>query len=100
MVLAVTSEVRSGVQGRPSHGEDAARSRHADMGDGTQAGLCVGAARSGLHGGVCELHSALLRALDTPDAGERWARGEKVFADCRVPVEYCGPGLPLPVLRQ
>ena len=56
--------------------------------------------QSGLVGNTYELHSALLRALDTPDVAERWARGEDVFAGCKVPVECLGSGLSLPVLRQ
>ena len=31
-----------------------------------------------------ELHSALQRALDTPDAARRWVQGEDVFAGCTV----------------
>jgi hypothetical protein len=56
-------------------------------GRGVQTGLCIGAIRSGLDGRTYELHSALLRALDTPDAAERWARGEDVFAGCKEPRE-------------
>ncbi len=33
-------------------------------------------------GAFYEMHSAVLCALDAPDAGERWARGEAVFAAC------------------
>jgi hypothetical protein len=29
-----------------------------------------------------ELEAAVLCALETPDAAERWARGERVFAGC------------------
>jgi len=69
-------------------------------GRGVQAGLCIGAAQSGLDDNTYELHSALLRALDTPDAEQRWARGEDVFAGCKVPTECSGSGVSLPVLRQ
>lgn len=69
-------------------------------GRGVQAGLCIGAGQSGLDGKTYELHSALLRALDTPDAEERWACGEDVFAGCKVTVECSGSVLSLPVLRQ
>ncbi len=69
-------------------------------GRGVQAGLCAGVVQSGLDGNTYELHSALLRALDTPDAEERWARGEDVFAGCKEPVERRGSGLSLPVLGQ
>ena len=67
---------------------------------GEQAGLCVGVGQSGLDGNTYELHSALLRAFDTPDAEERWARGEDVFAGCRVVVECPASVLSLPVLSQ
>lgn len=56
-------------------------------GRGAQRGLCVGTFRLGLGAKTYELHSALLRALDTPDAEERWARGEDVFAGCKEPRE-------------
>lgn len=99
MVFAVTGEVRSGVQGRPGYGKGTDRS-HRVTGGARAAGLCVGSARSGFDGRTYELHSALLRALDTLDTEERWARGEDVFAECRVPAECLGSGLSLPVLRQ
>ena len=70
------------------------------MGRGAQAGLSLGASQSGVDGNTYELHSALLRALDTPDAEERWARGEDVFAGCSVVAESPRSGLSLPVLRQ
>ena len=56
-------------------------------GRGAQTGLCVGAFRLGLGAKTCELHSPVLRALDTPDAVERWARGEDMFAGCKEPRE-------------
>lgn len=40
---------------------------------------------------IYELHGAVLRALDTPDAGVRWARGEEVFAGCKLSVGNPGP---------
>jgi len=70
------------------------------VGRGAQAGLCLGAGHSGLDGRTYELHGALLRALDTPDAEERWARGEDVFAGCKVVVDCPDSNLPLPVLGQ
>ena len=69
-------------------------------GRGVQTGLCIGAIRSGLDGRTYELPGALLRALDTPDAEERWARGEDVFAGCKVVVNCPDSNLPLPVLGQ
>ncbi len=52
------------------------------------AALCVaiglrdGCKKARLDGTSFELHHALRRVLDTPDAAERWARGADVFAGC------------------
>ena len=52
------------------------------------AGMCVSiglrdaCAKADLDGTFYELHHALRRVMDTPDAAERWARGEAVFAGC------------------
>lgn len=37
----------------------------------------------GLDGNVYELNHALVVALDTGDAAERWSRGERAFENCR-----------------
>lgn len=47
-------------------------------------GLAEGCQQARLDGKSYELHSLLLRALETPEAAERWARGEDVFAGCTV----------------
>ena len=47
-------------------------------------GVAQGVKQSRLDGASYELHSVLRRALDTPDATERWLRGETVFAGCTV----------------
>jgi Fe-S-cluster containining protein len=55
---------------------------------GAAAALCVavglrdGCRAAQRDGNSYELHHALRRVLDTPDAPERWARGENVFAGC------------------
>ena len=49
----------------------------------TLQGVAAGVAAAGLDGRFYELHGALLRALDTPDAAARWAGGEDVFNGCR-----------------
>jgi Fe-S-cluster containining protein len=49
---------------------------------GTIYGLIMASKRLGLEWGRYELEAAVLRALDTPDAAERWARGEQVFTAC------------------
>ncbi len=52
------------------------------------AGLCVAIGTqnacngAGLDGTAIELHHALRRIMDTPDAAARWASGEEVFQDC------------------
>ncbi|MCG3128192.1 MAG: hypothetical protein CHACPFDD_03068 [Phycisphaerae bacterium] len=45
-------------------------------------GLERGLRRAGLHAQQLEFHSALRRALDHPDAAERYARGEPLFQSC------------------
>lgn len=47
-------------------------------------GVMAGTTAARLEGGSYELHSALLRALETPDAAQRWLRGESVFMGCTV----------------
>jgi Fe-S-cluster containining protein len=42
---------------------------------------CIEKHRDGL---MYEFHSALLRALEVPDASERWQRGERVFDGCKL----------------
>lgn len=49
---------------------------------GVSYGLKQACAEAGLDGEFYELHHALLRALDVPDAGARWAKGEDVLAGC------------------
>ncbi len=45
-------------------------------------GLILASKGLKLEWGRYELEAAVLRALDTPDAAERWARGERVFVGC------------------
>jgi Fe-S-cluster containining protein len=45
-------------------------------------GLMDACQRANLDGNFYELHHALRRVMDTPDAAERWARGENVFEGC------------------
>ncbi len=53
------------------------------VGEGVAAGISQGVSDMGLDGTFYELHSALLVALDTPDAAGRWSRGEQdVFCGC------------------
>lgn len=52
------------------------------VGEGVASGLTLGLQIHGLDAKRYELNSALVRALDTPDAADRWAKGDDVFADC------------------
>ena len=45
-------------------------------------GLSNACREADLEGDFCELHSALQRVLETPDAAEQWARGVNVFDGC------------------
>lgn len=47
-------------------------------------GVVAAVGAAGRDGRIYELHGAVLRALDTPGAGVRWARGEEVFAGCKL----------------
>ena len=51
----------------------------ASVGQGISEGLAEGLTAAGLDGQRYELNSALVRALDVPDASARWARGEVVL---------------------
>jgi Fe-S-cluster containining protein len=53
-----------------------------ELAAGVIYGLILASKRLGLEWGRYALEAAVLRALDTPDAAERWARGERVFAGC------------------
>ena len=46
-------------------------------------GIRAGVAEAGLKGDLLELTAALRIALEVPDAGERWLRGEPVFTAAR-----------------
>lgn len=52
------------------------------VGRGVQLGLQEGLQSAGLDAEVYEFNSALAKALETPDAADRWAKGENVFASC------------------
>jgi Fe-S-cluster containining protein len=45
-------------------------------------GLIQAAAALELESSAYELEAAMLRALETPDVAERWARGERIFTGC------------------
>ncbi len=49
---------------------------------GIEVGLARALKSAGLDAKVYELNSALAMALERPDAAERWANGENVFATC------------------
>lgn len=45
-------------------------------------GLTRALRQADVDAGHYELHGAVLRALEMPDAGERWLRGEDLFGNC------------------
>lgn len=53
-----------------------------ELAAGVIYGLILASKKLGLEWGRHEIEAAVLRALETPDAAERWARGERVFAGC------------------
>ena len=53
-----------------------------ELAAGVTYGLIQASKGLELEWGRYELEAAVLRALDTPDAAESWARGERVFAGC------------------
>ncbi|MEO6788452.1 MAG: hypothetical protein ABI318_20195 [Chthoniobacteraceae bacterium] len=63
----------AGPEGGSAHGQTVA--------EGIETGLTQALKSAGVDAGVYELNSALATALETPDAAERWAKGEKVFHD-------------------
>ena len=55
-------------------------SRHEQIvAQGIELGLRRALKSSGLDANIYELNSALATALETPDAAERWAKGEELF---------------------
>jgi Fe-S-cluster containining protein len=50
-----------------------------------QDGFHMGALENGLRDDRLELTAAILVALDTPDAAERWIAGKDIFKDARIP---------------
>jgi hypothetical protein len=54
----------------------------AAVGQGITDGLTKGLTAAGLDGQLYELNSALVAALDSPDAAARWTRGEVVLKPC------------------
>ena len=50
---------------------------------GAEAGVTEALRSAGRDGNLYELNSALVIALETPNAAGRWAKGEEIFADCK-----------------
>jgi len=53
-----------------------------ELAAGVIYGLVLASKELGLEWGRHEIEAAVLRALETPDAAERWVRGERVFTGC------------------
>jgi Fe-S-cluster containining protein len=52
---------------------------------GVQSGMSAEVQKHHCDGDYYELHSAVLRSLDVPDARRLWERGENVFVECARP---------------
>ena len=62
------------------------------MAQGIEIGMIRALKSAGLDSNLYELNSALVTALENPDAEERWARGENLFHDpLPVPPERSDP---------
>ncbi|MSU37013.1 MAG: hypothetical protein EXS36_18330 [Pedosphaera sp.] len=64
--------------GSPAHAVDE-QGHENTVAQGIEIGLTRALKSAGLDAKVYELNSALATALKTPDAAERWAKGENVF---------------------
>lgn len=79
--IAVAQEMRSHAEpaaGGPAEAPEVTRHEQT-VAEGIELGLTRGLKSAGLDADVYELNSALATALGTPDAAERWAKGEHVF---------------------
>lgn len=66
-----------------ANGKCGLRDPHADaVGRGAEQGLALALESAGLDGEIYELNSALVAALDTPNAPGQWVCGEPIFARC------------------
>jgi len=83
----------TGANGTSPNGGASPMAAHMEaIGQGVSEGLAHGLEAAGLDANRYELHSALVTALDAPDAAERFAAGEDVFAGCRLVQAEQGPG--------
>ncbi|MGY8770139.1 MAG: YkgJ family cysteine cluster protein [Pirellulales bacterium] len=55
-----------------------------EVGQGIRSGMKQGLKALGLDGNSYELNSALVVAIDHPDALDLWAKGEEVFEGCHI----------------
>ncbi len=82
---AAMAASRLGMETIGDEGESITWASHAETVErGVEEGLTAGLESAGLDAHVYELNSALVRALDTSDAARRWAKGEDIFAGCKV----------------
>jgi hypothetical protein len=51
--------------------------------EGAERGFSRALKSAGLDGDLYDLNGALIAALDTPHASERWVQGERIFDNCR-----------------
>lgn len=84
-LLAAVIARRLGLQAGAGADQNSPWANHEETVErGAEQGLTQGLQAAGLDANVYELNSALVIALDTPDADQRWMRGEDVFAACQL----------------
>lgn len=78
--LAIASDLGGSSSAPPAGAEAADENSHeATVAQGVELGVTRALKSAGLDANIYELNSALATALGTPDASERWAKGENVF---------------------
>ena len=76
--ISIASALRTATAESRAEAPDDARHERT-VASGVELGLTRALESAGLDAEVYELNSALATALGTPDAAERWAKGERVF---------------------
>jgi len=79
IAIAKDLAAQQGASSSAAGGGQVQASHEQNVTQGIEAGLAKALKEAGVDAEVYELNSALVTALGTPNAAERWAKGEKVF---------------------
>ena len=66
----------------PDSGSSEFESRGRLVAEGAERGFSHALQSAGLDGELYDLNGALVTALDTPNAAERWVHGDRIFDNC------------------